>query len=219
LHYDISYYLLQIYLAINCIHWHALMIIRLGYFILCLVILCTWSHHLGVATGLIIWDSLSLVDGFVVNAGKWLLINFISKLLRISEWYWLFQIHLTMGWWLMVSHDVAIQVMDILKWAVTLLAMLGLIYHFIEFLSQVCWWFSRPFASKTVIVHILWANLLWYLFHCYHVSLDSLLKKWRLSILLGDFFGDLYVGCLKLSACGILMGTFAISWEVNFAIW
>ena len=108
--------------------------------------------------------------------------------------------------------------MDILKWAVTLLAMLGLSYHFIEFFCQVWRWFSRPFTCKTVIVHILWANVLRHLIHRYHVCLASLLKKWRLGNFLGDIFRDFNVRCLKLSACGILMGTF-VSWEVNLAIW
>jgi len=108
--------------------------------------------------------------------------------------------------------------MDVLKWAVTVLTMLGLSYHFIEFFCQVCRWFSTPFASKTIIVHILWANVFTFLIHCYHVSLATLLKKWRLSDLFGGIFRDFNVWCFKLSACGLLKGTFNIWWEVNLVI-
>lgn len=107
--------------------------------------------------------------------------------------------------------------MDILKWAVTVLTMLGLGYHFIEFFCQVCW-FSRPFVRKTIIVHIR-ANVFRNLFNCDHFSLATFLKKWRLTDLFVDIFRGVHVRDFKLSTCGLLNGTFDIWWEVNLVIW
>ena len=108
--------------------------------------------------------------------------------------------------------------MDVLKWAITFLTVLGLSNHFIEFFCQVWWWFPLPFVRNTVIVHILGRNVLRYLIHLYHVFLATLLKKRSLSDLDRDIFGYFNIRCLQLSTWGLLVAAFAISWEVNLAI-